>query len=74
MLIQLQKPDATLLKGYKQWSADGIQVNKGETGIKIFGAPVDLKTIIDINGERIRWADATPEQKIKPTQNNYPCR
>lgn len=63
MLIQLQNPQATLLKGYKQWSADGIQVNKGEQGIKIFGAPANLKTIIDRNGEKIRWADATSQQK-----------
>lgn len=63
MLIQLQNPAATLLKGYKQWAADGIQVNKGEKGIKIFGAPANLKTIIEKNGEKIRWADATPEQK-----------
>jgi len=63
MLIQLQNPKATLLKGYKQWSADGIQVNKGEKGIKIFGAPTNLKTIIAANGEKIRWSDATPEQK-----------
>ena len=28
MLIQLQNPKATLLKGYKQWSADGIQAIK----------------------------------------------
>lgn len=74
MLIQLQKPDATLLKGYKQWSADGIQVNKGETGIKIFGAPVDLKTIIDTNGERIRWADATPEQKNQANTKQLPVQ
>ncbi|WP_349533745.1 toprim domain-containing protein [Leuconostoc citreum] len=63
MIMKLQRPDATLVKGYKQWAADGIQVNKGEKGMKIFGAPVDLKTIINTNGERIFWQDATPEQK-----------
>ncbi|CUW11363.1 toprim domain-containing protein [Leuconostoc gasicomitatum] len=63
MLIHLQRPEATLVKGYKQWAANGIQVNKGETGVKIFGAPVSLKTIVDSNGERTYWRDATPEQK-----------
>lgn len=65
MLIHLQRPDATLVKGYKQWAAAGIQVNKGETGMKIYGAPVNLKTIIETNGERVFWRDATPEQKQK---------
>lgn len=63
LIIKLQRPDATLVKGYHQWETIGIQVNKGEKGIKICGAPVDLKTIIDTNGERIFWKDATPEQK-----------
>ncbi|WP_455646940.1 ArdC-like ssDNA-binding domain-containing protein, partial [Leuconostoc sp.] len=65
MLIHLQQSDATLVKGYKQWAAEGIQVNKGEKGMKIYGAPVSLKTIIESNGERIFWRDATPEQKQK---------
>ena len=63
MLIHLQRSDATLVKGYKQWAAEGIQVNKGEKGMKIYGAPVNLKTIIESNGERIFWRDASPEQK-----------
>lgn len=63
MLIHLQRADATLVKGYKQWAADGIQVNKGEKGIKIFGAPVERQIIIQPNGERVYWRDATPEQK-----------
>ncbi|MGC8304903.1 ArdC-like ssDNA-binding domain-containing protein [Leuconostoc mesenteroides] len=74
MLIQLQNPKATLLKGYKQWSADGIQVNKGEKGIKIFGAPTNLKTIIAANGEKIRWTDATPEQKQLANNNQLEVR
>ncbi|MCQ6659504.1 ArdC family protein [Leuconostoc citreum] len=74
ILIQLQNPKATLLKGYKQWSADGIQVNKGEKGIKIFGAPTNLKTIIDSNGEKIRWSDATPEQKQLANNNQLEVR
>ncbi|MGR8823223.1 toprim domain-containing protein [Leuconostoc citreum] len=65
LLIQLQRPDATLLKGYRQWGESGIQVNKGEQGIRIFGAPVDLKTIIEPNGERVRWADASADLKQK---------
>lgn len=69
MMIHLQRENATLVKGYKQWETNGIQVNKGEKGIKIYGAPVDLKTIIKPNGERVNWPDATPEQQEMAKQN-----
>ncbi len=69
MLIHLQREDATLVKGYNQWHANGIQVNKGEKGIKIYGAPVDLKTIIKPNGEKVFWRDATPEQQALANNN-----
>ena len=40
MLIMLQRPEATLVAGYKTWQTSfGRQVNKGETGIRIL-APV----------------------------------
>lgn len=35
VLIFLQKPDATLVAGYKSWQQKGRQVRKGEKGIKI---------------------------------------
>lgn len=37
ILIYMQKPDATMLAGYKQWMSRGRQVKKGEKSIKIFG-------------------------------------
>lgn len=44
LLITLQKPDATLVAGYKTWQRDFERnVNKGEKGIKIF-APYQYKT------------------------------
>ncbi|MCK8605682.1 DUF3991 and toprim domain-containing protein [Leuconostoc citreum] len=63
MIIKLQRPDATLVKGHKQWASEGIRVNKGEKAMRIFAAPVDVLNIIDTNGERIHWNDATTEQK-----------
>lgn len=63
LLIKLQRPDATLVKGYRQWAQQGIQINKGEKGLKIFGAPTKLVTIITENGERVMWRDATDAQK-----------
>jgi len=34
-LIVMQAPDATDIRGYRQWQADGRQVRKGEKGIRI---------------------------------------
>jgi len=35
MLIVMQAPNATMIKGFRQWQAEGRQVRKGETGIRI---------------------------------------
>ncbi len=43
MLINLQRPDATLVAAYGKWRQLGRQVEKGETGISIL-APVTYKT------------------------------
>ncbi|MCI0156563.1 DUF1738 domain-containing protein [Leifsonia shinshuensis] len=37
LLILAQKPDATMVAGFRQWQAKGRQVRKGEKSIKIFG-------------------------------------
>ncbi|MEC0238197.1 ArdC-like ssDNA-binding domain-containing protein [Paenibacillus kribbensis] len=42
MMIYAQKPDATMVQGYKAWKDIGRQVQKGETAIKIF-APIIKK-------------------------------
>lgn len=63
MLIYGQRQDATVVMGYKQFAERGIQVNKGEKGMKIYGAPNQLQSIIDENGKKIYWRDATSEQR-----------
>lgn len=63
MLIYGQRQDATIVMGYKQFAEQGIQVNKGEKGMKIYGAPKNLQSIITPAGERIYWRDATAEQR-----------
>src|ERR1035438_10239792 len=35
MLIAAQRPDATLVAGYREWRAQGRHVTKGEPGIQI---------------------------------------
>ena len=42
MLIALQRPDATLVTGYRNWQSMGRQVMKGEKGITII-APTPIK-------------------------------
>jgi len=37
LLILAQRPDATMVAGYRQWQDKGRQVRKGETGIRMFG-------------------------------------
>lgn len=43
LLIQMQKPGATKVAGYRQWREKGRFVRKGEKGIAIFGPPVPRK-------------------------------
>src|SRR5690606_9800708 len=44
MLIFSQKPDATLVAGYRTWRDMGHQVKAGEKGIKII-APIFVKNV-----------------------------
>ena len=39
LLIHAQRPGATQLRGYRQWTATGQQVRKGENGIAVFTIP-----------------------------------
>lgn len=49
ILIAMQKPDATLVAGYKAWQTDhGRTVRKGEHGIKIL-APCKFKVTVESN-------------------------
>lgn len=43
MLINMQRPDATLVAAFGKWKQLGRHINKGETGIAIF-APTPYKT------------------------------
>jgi antirestriction protein ArdC len=49
MLIALQRPDATVVAGFKHWQSLGRQVRKGEHGIRIL-APMVVKQR-DADGE-----------------------
>lgn len=47
LMIAIQRPDATMVKGYKEWEKIGRHVKKGEKGIKIL-APVIKKIEMEV--------------------------
>lgn len=64
MLFQ-QRPDATRVAGYKMWQSLGRQVNKGETGIRIF-APVTRRVDkTDRNGNPVLDAQGRPVTSVQ---------
>ena len=50
MLIYMQRPNATLVAGYRKWQAEGYQVARGEKSIRIL-APRSHKRINHKTGE-----------------------
>lgn len=56
VLIMMQKPDASLVAGYKAWQSKGRQVRKGEKAIRIL-APCPHKAVKEVDGEEkeIHW-------------------
>lgn len=69
LLIALQKPDATLVAGYRAWQTDhGRYVKKGEKGIQILApAPYKKKIEQDVispaTGKVILDADGNPKKE-----------
>lgn len=53
LLIYLQRPDATLVAGYKRWQEVGGQIRKGETSIAIL-APIVRRAEDEAEGERVQ--------------------
>lgn len=43
--------------------AKASQVNKGKKGMKIYGAPKNLQSVITPEGKQVYWRDATAEQR-----------
>lgn len=65
MLIDMQRPDATLVTSYKNWQSMGRQVMKGEKGITIIApAPykkMKEKEVLDENQRPIMGTDGKPK-------------
>lgn len=65
LLIAMQRPDASLVTGYKNWQSMGRQVKKGEKGITIIApAPVKKKCdmeVLDQNQNPVLGTDGKPK-------------
>ncbi len=65
VLIWAQKPEATMVAGYRAWQAKGRQVRRGETAIKVFGPITRREPKLDAQGRPIRDADGQPVQQVR---------
>ena len=65
LLIAMQRPDATLVTGYRNWQTMGRQVKKGEKGITILApAPIKRKReqeILDQNNKPLLDGNGKPK-------------
>lgn len=65
LLIAMQRPDATLVTGYRNWQSMGRQVKKGEKGITII-APTSIKrkkeqAVLDQDQKPVIGPDGKPK-------------
>lgn len=75
LLIAMQRPDATLVTGYRNWQSMGRQVKKGEKGITIIApAPIKRKkeqTVLDQDQKPVIGPDGKP--KTEEVEVMLPC-
>ena len=75
LLIAMQRPDATLVTGYRNWQSMGRQVKKGEKGITIIApAPIKRKkeqTVLDQDQKPVIGSDGKP--KTEEVEITLPC-
>ncbi len=65
VLIWAQKPEATMVAGYRAWQAKGRQVRRGETAIKVFGPVTTREAKLDVHGNPIRGVDGKPVLEVR---------
>ena len=75
LLIAMQRPDATLVTGYRNWQSMGRQVKKGEKGITIIApAPKKKKkeqAVLDHDQKPVIGPDGKP--KTEEVEVTLPC-
>lgn len=75
LLIAMQRPDATLVTGYRNWQSMGRQVKKGEKGITII-APASIKrkkeqAVLDQDQKPVIGPNGKP--KTEEVEITLPC-
>lgn len=65
LLIWAQKPQATMVAGYRAWQAKGRQVRRGEQSIKVYGPVTKREPKTDPTGKPIRDADGKPVHEVQ---------
>lgn len=65
LLISSQRPDATMVAGYRAWQAKGRQVRRGERSIKVLGPLTKRDPQLDERGRPVRGADGKPVMEVR---------
>ena len=65
VLIWAQRPEATMVAGYRAWQAKGRQVRRGETAIKVFGPVTTREPKLDVQGRPVRDAHGKPVHEVR---------
>jgi hypothetical protein len=65
LLIWAQKPQATMVAGYRAWQARGRQVRRGEQSIKVYGPVTRREPKLDPQGRPVRDADGKPAMEVR---------
>lgn len=73
MLIRDQNPGAMLCKPFVLWKDEGVQVKKGERGMKIF-VPAPITYIETGSGEEVAFLQATSAQQEAYKKGELPGR
>lgn len=74
LMIAAQKPEATMVRGFKQWQALGRHVNKGEKSIDILVPSfkkVEVQKINEQTGEILRDANGDPQSEIRQSISGF---
>lgn len=74
LMIASQKPDATMVRGFKQWQALGRHVNKGEKSLNILVPSfkkVEVQKINEQTGEVLRDKNGDPQSEIRQSVTGF---
>ncbi|EHO5129045.1 DUF1738 domain-containing protein, partial [Listeria monocytogenes] len=74
VMIASQRPDATMVRGFKQWQALGRHVVKGEKGIDILVPTfkkIEVQKINEQTGEVLRDKNGDPQSEVRQSITGF---